>query len=406
MDTPVTELAASFDYTDPETVERLYEVYGEMRGRSAAVFSPKFGGHWAITRYSEIVEITRDTVGFTSTEGVTIPDVGNVVRSIPLEVDPPEHGKYRRFLLPRFRRAGTDEMEPNVRRIVARRVDAIRGLGTCDLVPSLTDQIPSMVIADLLGLPEQDWDTFRGWTNTMQVTAYSGDTEANTQASQALAGYLRNAIEQRRGSTEDDGGVLYQLANGEIDGAPIPLDRALGMSLLILMAGHETTANAAASLLYFLADKPNLRDRLRESPELVARFVNEGLRYAAPVTGMSRTATCPHLIDGNEIAAGDKLLLLFSAANHDERIYSDPELFDLDRDERPHLAFGFGVHRCIGEQLAILELKVIVSEVLRAIPDYQLVPGTVITHRPWVSRGPMSLPVTFTPSNATDLNPS
>jgi cytochrome P450 len=377
-----------------------------MRSRSAAVFSPKFGGHWAITRYSDVVEIARDTAGFSSAEGVTIPDVGNVVRSIPLEVDPPEHAKYRRFLGPRFRRAGTEEMEPNVRRIVARRLDAIRGLGACDLVPSLTDQIPSMVIADLLGLPEQDWDIFRGWTNTMQVTAYSGDTDANMQASQALAGYLLGAIESRRGRADDDGGVLYQLANGEIDGAPIPPDRALGMSLLILMAGHETTANAAASLLYFLADKPQLREQLCESPELVSRFVNEGLRYAAPVTGMSRTATCPHQIDGNEIAAGDKLLLLFSAANHDERVYADPEQFDLERDERPHLAFGFGVHRCIGEQLAILELRVIVSEVMRAIPDYQLVPGTVITHRPWVSRGPMSLPVTFTPSLAPGLSPS
>jgi cytochrome P450 len=393
----VEELAQEFDYTDPETVERLYEVYAAMRARSGAVRSPKFGGHWAVTRYDDIVEIVKDTAGYTSTQGATIPDVGNVVRSIPLEVDPPEHTLYRRFLGPRFRKAEIDRMEPGVRRIVRGCIDRFRADGECDLVPALAERVPSIVIADLLGLPEQDWDAFRGWTTDMQRSAYSGDAEANARASQALAGYLSDAIEARRGG-EDDGGVLYQLANGRVGDQPIPHERALGMSLLILMAGHETTAGAAASILYYLADKPDLRDRLRDEPGLIAPFVNESLRYEAPVTGMARTATCPHMIDGNEIQPGDKMLLLFTAANHDERVYTDPGEFKLDRAERSHLAFGYGAHRCLGEQLAILELKVIVSEVLDAIPDYALKPGTRVTHTPWVARGPASLPVTFTPS--------
>jgi cytochrome P450 len=401
MNKSAEQLAEEFDYTDPETVERLYEVYAAMRARSAAVYSPKFGGHWAVTGYEEIVEITKDTDGYTNTKGVTIPDVGNVVRSIPLEIDPPEHTKYRRFLGPRFRKAAVDLMEPNIRKIVNSCLDTVREAGECDLVQALTDRVPAMVIADLLGLPEQDWDSFRKWTTDMQRSAYSGDEEANAKASQALAGYLSAAIEQRRGSAIDDGGVLYQLANGLVDDEPIPADRALGMSLLILMAGHETTAHASASLLYFLADKPDLRARLHDDDALLAKFVNEGLRYEASVTGMARTATCPHMIDGNEIAVGDKLLLLFAAANHDERIFTDPEEFDLDRNERSHLAFGFGAHRCLGEQVAILELKVIVREVLRVLPDYALVPGSVIEHTPWVSRGPKWLPVSFTPNAAS-----
>ncbi|MFC5750823.1 cytochrome P450 [Actinomadura rugatobispora] len=406
MPKPAEELAQEFDYTDPETVERLYEVYAALRARSGAVHSPRFDGHWAVTRYEDVVEICKDTTGYTSTRGATIPDVGNVVRSIPLEVDPPEHTRYRRFLGPRFRKAETDRMEPSVRRIVRGRLDRFRGDGEADLVPALTEQVPAIVIADLLGLPEQDWDAFRAWTTTMQRTAYSGDKEANSRASQALAGYLGDAIEARRGSGEDDGGVLYQLANGRVGDEPIPHDRALGMALLILMAGHETTANAAASALYYLADKPCLRDRLRDDPALTARFVNELLRYEAPVTGMARTATCPHVIDGNEISPGDKMLLLFTSANHDERVYSDPDAFDLDREERSHLAFGYGAHRCLGEQLAILELKVIVSEVLRVLPDYALRPGTEITHTPWVARGPASLPVVFTPSTAGEEVPA
>jgi cytochrome P450 len=402
MRKPAEELATAFDYTDPETVERLYEVYAALRARSAAVFSPKFGGHWAITRYEDLVAITKDTAGYTSTRGATIPEVGNVVPSIPLEVDPPEHTAYRRFLGPRFRKGEIDAMEPRLRKIVRGCLGGFREDGECDLVTALTERVPSIVIADLLGLPEKDWDAFRRWTTDMQRSAYTGDEELNAQASQALAGYLMNAIEARRDGAQDDGGVLFQLANGVVGDQPIPPDRALGMSLLILMAGHETTASAAASMLYYLADKPGLRERLRNEPGLVVRFVNESLRYEAPVTGMARTATCPHKVDGNDIAPGDKMLLLFSAANHDERVYSDPGVFDLDREGRSHLAFGYGAHRCLGEQLALLELQVIVSEVLEAIPDYALKPGTEVTRTPGIARGPASLPVTFTPSPATE----
>jgi cytochrome P450 len=393
----IQDLAEKFDYTDPETVERLYEVYAALRSTSPAVYSPAFDGHWAITTYEDVVEISKDTTGYTNTQGVTIPDVGNVVRSIPLEVDPPEHTRYRRFLGPRFRKVSVDKMAESVNGIVVSCLDRFREDGHADLVHELTERVPSMVIASLLGLPEKDWDGFRGWTTDMQVSAYTGDAALNARAAQALAGYLGGAIEERRGAP-DDGGVLWQLANEDIEGEAIPTDRALGMALLILMAGHETTASSAASLLHFLADKPDLRERLTADPALVDRFINEGLRFEAPVTGMSRTATAPHVIGDKRIEPGDKLLLLFSAANHDPAVYTNPDEFDLERKERSHLAFGYGAHRCLGESVALLELRAIVTEVLRVIPDYALVAGTTVTHTPGIARGPKSLPVTFTPS--------
>jgi cytochrome P450 len=406
MSKSIEELIEEFDYTDPETCERLYEAYAALRERSAAVYSPKFGGHWVVTRYEEIVNINKDTSTYTNTGGVTIPDVGNEVRTIPLEVDPPEHTKYRRFLGPRFRKAEVDKMDPTIRRIVLRCLNEIRESGRCDLVPALTEQVPSIVIADLLGLPEKDWDAFRAWTVEMQRTAYEGDSEANAKVAQQLGGYLAQAIESRRGVEEDDGGILHQLANGLVEGESIPPERALGMSILLLMAGHETTAHAGAAVLHLLATEPGVRERLLADPEQITPFVNEALRYEGSVTGMSRTATCPHQLDGNDIAEGDKLLLLYTAANHDPRVYSNPDSFDMDRNERSHLAFGYGAHRCLGEQVAILELKVIVSEVLRVMPDYELVPGFQLEHTPWVGRGPVALPVTFTPSPREEIAPS
>ncbi|CAO5163667.1 Cytochrome P450 [Frankia sp. AiPs1] len=393
----IDELVSDFDYTDPRTVEVLHQVLAAVRARSGAVHSSRFGGHWAVSRYEDIIKICKDSTTYSSAEGVNIPDIGIPVRAVPLETDPPEHTQYRRFLGPWFRKATIDALEPMVRRIVRACLEEIRGSGEADLVPALAEQVPSVVIAVVLGLPEPDWGQFRTWTTALLHSAYDGDAAANVAASQALAGYLGQAIDARR-SGPDDGSLLHALANGVVNDEPIPADRALGIALLLLLAGHETTASSAASLLHYLADKPELREQLRDDPTLTAAFVHEGLRHDAPVIGIGRTVTCPHLIDGNQIAPGDKVLMLFAAANRDERVYSHPDDFTLNRDERPHLAFGYGIHRCLGEQLAILELNVIVSEVLDALPDYRLRPGFEVTFTPGITRGPSSLPVLFTPS--------
>jgi cytochrome P450 len=392
------QLAEKFDFSDPDTVETLYEVYDVLREKSSVVYSPVFDGHWAVTRYETLVELAKDTKTFSSAQGSTIPDVGLTTRSIPLELDPPDHTPYRRYLGPRFRKASVDTMEPSFRGIVQTCLDRFRENGEADLVHELCERVPSIVIAQMLGLPEEDWDQFRAWTTAIQKTAYSGDTEGNARAAGALGGYLMAAIDSRRG-LEDDGGVLWQLANESIDGEPIPTEKGLGIAILILMAGHETTASAGASMAYHLADKPELRARLLAEDGLIEKFINEMLRLEAPVTGMRRTVTTPVTVDGNDLVPGDKMLMLFSAANHDPAVYSNPNEFDLDRKERSHLAFGYGAHRCLGESVAILELKCLLQELLVTLPDYALKPGTVVEHTPGIARGPKALPVVFTPSS-------
>jgi cytochrome P450 len=404
MQKPESDLTQDFDYTDPETVARLHEVFAQLRAQSAATHTPKFGGHWAVTRFDEVISIAKDTKGFTSTEGVTVPVARGPLPVFPIEVDPPEHSKYRQFLAPRFRKGQVALLEDSIRQITRGCLDAVREAGVCDLVPALTEQVPAVVIAVLLGLPEQDWDTYRELTTAMQSSAYSEDATAGAAAYEKFGAYLATALERRRHG-EDDSGLLFQLANGLVDGEVLSSEVAIGMAQLVLSAGHETTASAAATQLHYLAKNPELRQCLIDDPKLIPSFVAEALRYEAPVTGMSRTATCPHNIDGNNIEPGDKVVMMFSAANHDERIYTDPDSFDIERNERSHLAFGFGVHRCLGEPLAILELEIIIAEVLRVIPDYQLEPGFDVTFTPGITRGPKSLPVTFTASSAADDSP-
>jgi cytochrome P450 len=391
------EHAASFDHTDPQTCAHLHDVFAAMREDSAVVHSDRFGGFWAVTRYEELVRVARDTKTFTSTQGVSIPDFGNAAPPVPLASDPPEHTGYRHFLAPRFRKAEVAHLEPVLRGIVVGCLDAVRGLGACDLVPALTEPVPAIAIATLLGLPESDWDTFRHWAMMMHHAAYAEDPAELAAAGEGLGTYLAAALQARQGAP-DDGGVLHQLANGRLDDGELPFERALGMAILLLLAGHETTAGIAGSLLHRLMADDALRARLLADPALVPAFVDEGLRHESPTVGMARTATRPVEIDGTRIEAGDKVMLLFSSANHDARVYPDPDVFEVGRAGRSHLAFGFGPHRCLGEHLALLELRIVVEEVLRVLPDVQLLPGTEISYTPGVARGPVSLPVRFTPS--------
>jgi cytochrome P450 len=399
MTNSITDLTEDFDYTDPETVAHFHEVLAQMRAQSGAIHTSTFGGHWVLTRYNDVVRVARDTAGFTSTKGVTVPITRGPIPACPIELDPPEHTPYRQFLIQRFRKGQVAQLEPTIRQITRDCLDAVRGSGACDLMLAFADQVPALVIAKLLGLPEEDWLDFREWSYQMQTMAYENDAAGTAQVYEKIGGHLAASIEARRDGP-DDGGLLFQLANEVVNGERIPTDIALGMAFLMLVAGHETTAKASGTQLLFLDSHPDLRQRLIDDPALIPGFVNEALRFDGPVTGMSRVATCPHKIDGQEISEGDAVLMMFTAANRDERVYTDPDTFDLARAERSHLGFGFGVHRCLGEHLAILELEIMLEEVLRVIPDYRVENPLDIEISPGTTRGPRSLSVTFTPSKA------
>lgn len=392
------DLTQDFDYTDPETVSRLHEVLATMRAQSGAVHTSAFDGHWVVTRYNDIVAVARDTVSYTSTKGVSVPITRGPIPACPIELDPPEHTPYRQFLIQRFRKGNVAELAPTIRQITRDCLNAVRESGSCDLMLNFGDQVPALVIAKLLGLPEEDWRDFREWSHQMATTAYEKDAAASAEVYAKIGGQLAASIESRR-DAPSDGGLLHQLANEIVNGERIPTDVALGMAFLTLVAGHETTAKASGSQLLFLDRNPEMRQLLIDDPSQIAAFVNEALRMEGPVTGMSRTATCPRQIDGQAIQTGDTVLMMFTAANRDDRVYTDPDTFDISRRERSHLGFGFGVHRCLGEHLAILELEIMLDEVLTTIPDYR-VTGDDIEMTPGTTRGPRFLPVTFTPSHA------
>lgn len=250
------------------------------------------------------------------------------------------------------------------------------------------------MIAMVLGLDQEHWPSFMAWVDGMEAASHIGDTVSRQAYAGKLYDFLVSEVEQRRAAPRDD--LLSAIATMTSEEAPVSDAIRYGMAQLILVAGHDTTVAGIGSLLRHLMENPELRTRARQDSTVLARVIEESLRFESPVFGLARTVSCPVTVQDRDLAPGDKVLLMFGSANHDPRRFPDPEVFDADRDDRPpHIAFGFGRHRCIGEHLARIELRIVTEELLRRVPDYQLAPGAVITMRTALVRGPLSLEVTW-----------
>ncbi|MGF7238642.1 MAG: cytochrome P450, partial [Frankia sp.] len=268
--------------------------------------------------------------------------------------------------------------------------------GRADLAADLAAHVPPIIIAKILGLGSDDAARFAAWTGEMNRSASRGDEAANRAAAGALLAFVDEQVRLARGS--ESGDLIAMIANSDIAGEPIPHEIAVGAVITLVVAGHETTVNGIASVLWLLGAHPDIKQRLIDDPALIPNAVEEALRLESPVQMMARTLTEDAEIDGIEMKAGDKVGLVWGAGNHDESKFADPDRFDIDRPANPHLAFGHGIHRCVGEHLARLEMRVAVEEVLRRLPDYRIAGDVPVGANSAMNRGPRTVPVTFTPA--------
>jgi cytochrome P450 len=383
-----------FDHTDPVAAQDIYGLLASSRERCPVLHGSKHGGFWALSRFADVTGAANDHEHFTTRQGVTVPALGLPIASVPLTTDPPEHKFYRRALQPFFTPAAVAQMEDHIREVVIERIESFVSAGHADLVAELAGPVPCIVIAMVLGLDRGLWSSFMEWVDGMEAASHVGDTAAREIYAGKLKDFLVSEVEQRRAVPRDD--LLTAIATMTSPDAPVSDAIRYGMAQLILVAGHDTTVAGIGSLLRHLMENPGLRARAREDRDVLARAIEESLRFESPVLGLARTVTCPVTVQDRDLAPGDKVLLMFGSANHDPRRFPDPDVFDADRYDRPpHIAFGFGRHRCIGEHLARLELRIVAEELLRRVPDYQLAPGAVIKMRTALVRGPLSLEVTW-----------
>jgi len=326
---------------------------------------------WAVTKLEDIVRISKQPHVFENAPRIAVfpdfdrPDEEEYPARHLLNMDPPEHARYRRIVSSHFTPRAVERMKRGVDDITHELLDDMMGSGDTvdgDFVQLFSSRLPLAVLADLLGVPRADWELMFRWTNeiigsTDPEYRREGETPEQTdeRARLALFQYYAELVDERRRQPRED--IITVLATGKLDGEDIPPFELLSYLFLLVVAGNETTRNATTGGLLALLQNPGELDKLRKDPELVNPAVEEIVRWTTPVIQFCRTPNQDVEVRGKKIRKGENMTLFYPSANRDEDVFEDSNTFRIDRDPNPHVAFGIGEHVCLGANLARLELR-------------------------------------------------
>lgn len=338
---------------------------------------PDGGDYWVVSRHADVVSVSRDFRTFSAEQGFVLVDdlpdnLLDMTRNQLLGMDPPRHAPLRRAVITRFTSRRLALLEPRIREIARSIMDSVQD-GEIDFVESLAGDLPTAVICSLLDIPRAMWPQIRRWSD-LQTSAsdpdLGGTPEAVNNASIEMGTYgFQLACERKDGDGDD---LISLLINQEVEGEKVSEAEFASLFVQIAVAGNETTRGLISSGMYELLKRPALYRALQARPALIPRAVEEMLRWTCPLHYFRRTATCDTEVAGQPIAAGERVVMLYSSANFDERVFADPLRFDIQRDPNPHLAFGHGIHLCLGANLARLEARIFIEEFFRVFRAMEL----------------------------------
>ena len=352
-----------------------YPTYRRLRDEHP-VFHDAARGAYVLSRFADVREAARDHLRFSS--AATRSEVFDRIT----RMDPPEHDRWRDLLSPRFRPRRIGSLESEVRAVARAALDAGRGRTSFDIVEDYAATIPSTMIGDLIGLPR----ACHRRCHVLSEISIAGEPAEAAAANDEIFAMFEPVLAARRREPADD--FVSVLLEATVDGRPLTHEQLLGYCLHLVVAGNDTTANLIGTGTVHLAHNPALRAQLVAEPARIPDFVEEMLRFDGPVQMLFRTTVVPVELHGVVIPAGAPVELYWGAGNRDERQFNDPDAFVLGRPELPHLAFGHGVHFCLGAHLARLEARVAFEELLALAPDYRLVDHQSLTIKPgWSIRG-------------------
>ena len=395
---PVTDWATDFDHADPQYNRHAHAIWNELRDKCPIAHTDRYGGTWLPVTHEYVREIAYDTENFTSRAVVVstvVPeDPAPIGGAPPITSDPPFHHEARRLVLPPFSPKKIAEWEPEIRKLCNELLDKMEkqaeGGLTVDAALQYAQHIPVNVIARMLGFPLEDDDLFREFVHDI-LENINGDPEDRIRAFERIDAYLQAQINDHVENPRDD--LTGYLLEVDLFGEKLPKEMVGGFILLLLVAGIDTTWSAIGSSLWHLATHAEDRQRLVNDPSLMTTAIEEFLRAYAPVT-MARLVAQDHDFHGCPMKKDEWVLLPFPAANLDPAEFPDADKVLIDRQENRHGAFGLGIHRCLGSNLARLELRVAVEEFLKRFPDFELAHGEEgVVWSVGQIRGPRALPV-------------
>ena len=400
----IADWATDFDHTEEAYAAEAPEIWDDLRERCPVAHSDRFGGTWLPTRHEDVSTVAHDTEHFSS-RGVIVSDFRPLAPAPigfapPITSDPPFHAEARRILLPAFSPKAVAPLEDLTRQFCAELIDDVllkaggesgdaQG-AELDLATEYTQHIPVRVIAHMLGVPKEDGDRFRVFIHRiLEKPGQSGPIDEE----ETFVYYLQGIVAEHIDNPQDD--LVTYLLGQEIGGQPLTSEHVEGTLALALIAGIDTTWSAIGASLWHLAQNPQDRQRLLDEPELMTFAVEEFLRFYAPVT-MARMAAEDTELGGCPVKKDDWVLLPFPAANRDPDAFEDADQFIIDRRKNRHAAFGLGIHRCLGSNLARMELRVAIEEWLKRVPDFELSDPAGVRWSTGQVRGPRELPVRVT----------
>ncbi|OBF88072.1 cytochrome [Mycobacterium sp. 852002-51163_SCH5372311] len=390
-----------YDPFDQEILDDPYPIYRQLRDE-APVYWATDSTTWVLSRHDDVTAALLDHHRFSSVDGIfpTPPGSDFHASFLPMMImmDPPRHDQLRALVSKAFTPRRIAALSSGIEDLADRLSGCLdNGAGSADFVADFAAVLPAMVIADLLGVPREDRGQFRQWSNAMvQSNPARGETGEGLAAAAAIYGYFTDFLAERR--REPRGDLMSALVCAEIEGKRLSDDDVLGFCLLLLIAGHETTSNLLGNAAVVLAEHPDVRRRMAGDDSLLGPAVEELLRYDSPVQGLSRTLTRDVTLYGATMSAGDSVLLLFGSANRDERVFPDPDTFDIGRKPEHQVAFGRGVHFCLGASLARMEARIALRALLSRMPDWEVDLVSARRLRSGPIRGYVSLPISWAPN--------
>ena len=395
---PVLDWTTDYDIFDDEFVRDPYPVWEDLRaGECPVAHTARWGGSWMPTRYDDVVAFAHDIETFTSQQILVVPPIGDGtqipyadVAAPPITSDPPEHHWARRLILPIFSPQSVAKYEQGTRDLCNQLIDGFVDAGHADAAADYAQQIPVRVIATMLGVGTDRSDEFTSWVRGVLEVGLK-DPVVRIASRVKIIEFFMEQIADRRANPRDDD-LITELTLGEVDGHPIPDTHILGTCNLMLVAGIDTTWSAIGSSLWHLAQHPEHRAQLREQPEIWPMAIEELLRAYSPVT-MARLVSRDVEVAGCPIREGDRVLMTFPAANRDPDVFENPDEVILDREHNRHVAFGAGIHRCAGSNLARMELRVALEVWLERYPEFSLADPDAVRWSGGQVRGPRTLPI-------------
>jgi cytochrome P450 len=379
--------------TTSQTRLNPFPWYQRMRESQPVAYDPRSGA-WNVFRYDDVQRALSEHTTFSSQfRGGGEPSASQPLAASMISTDPPRHRQLRTLVTQAFTPRAIEALAPRIATIVDELLAQAMPAGRMDVVHDFGIPLPVIVITELLGIPPADRDRFKRWSDAVVSLVSSGEAP-EAQAQREMSEYFMAMIERRRQSPQGD--LISGLLAAEIDGQHLTMPELLGFCSLLLVAGNETTTNLIGNAMMCFAERPEVWARLRADPALLPKAIEEVLRYRSPVQSMFRVTTAAAELAGQTIPARASVVAWIGSANHDERQFANPETFDVDRQPNRHIAFGQGIHYCLGAPLARLEARIALTALVERLGEFRLAPGAELEALPsMIVFGVRSLPIEF-----------